>query len=236
MKYFRIQNSIDRKEIGHFLQVQKYDWIGRTNTTEDFASQGLFSMVLGNPALPIPYLYRMAKPTNLLHTIIPMDAYLVVDENFLVFLKPYLGDYQSWNIKVKKQLEDYNYHIIHINNPQSDFLNYDRSVFKLYKKNEEQSLIDLDKVIEIYDDEDYLNKKRDYSLQGIGVGYPFLKEAKVVFNSSKMTKDFFRCSFLPYAGYYVSENLKNEIEREGFTGLVFNELNKIQEFVQFEEI
>ncbi|MCL9807686.1 hypothetical protein NAT51_19340 [Flavobacterium amniphilum] len=237
MKYYRIQNSIDRKEIGHFLQVQKEDWIGITNTSEDFSEQGLFGKVEGNPALPVPYLYRMTKPTSLLDmTVIPINKYLVVDKAFFEFLKPYLGDFQSWEIKAKKQLEDYEYHIVHIDYPQNDFVNYEKSIFKLFSHDENYNRIDLNQEVKITNDGDSLDKSREYSLKGIGIGYPFLKETKVVFNYSKMTKDLFRCSFVPYAGYYVSENLKNEIEKQGFTGLVFKELDEIDNFVQVEKV
>ena len=39
------------------------------------------------------------------------------------------------------------------------------------------------------------------------------------------------CLYLRMPGYYVSEKLKNEIEKQGFTGMQFQELDKINNFV-----
>ncbi|WP_298307767.1 hypothetical protein [Flavobacterium sp.] len=236
MKYFRIRNSINQEEIGHYEQVQRYEWKGIINTKEDFSENGLFGRVESNPALPIPYLYRATKPTSLLHTIIPINRYLVIKEELLVFLKPLLGTFQSWEIQVKKQMKDYKYYIIHIDYPQNNFINYEKSVFKLYKKDENYNEIELEKEIKIESDEDFLNKKRYYALQGVGIGYPFLKEVKITFNCSKINFEIFRCSFLPYAGYYVSEKLKNEIEKQGFTGIIFEELDMINNLTKIEII
>ncbi len=44
----------------------------------------------------------------------------------------------------------------------------------------------------------------------------------------------FRLSIDPLSGYYVSERLKNKMEEEDFTGLVFKEVSHLKKVEVFE--
>lgn len=55
----------------------------------------------------------------------------------------------------------------------------------------------------------------------------FLKHNFIVFDLSKVNEDFFRIINAPYSGYFVSEKLKNAIEKEKFTGFAFQEIEEM---------
>lgn len=236
MKYYRISDSIDVKEIGHDPQVQKTTWDGRPYDNGAFGTQGLFSAVHNNPAIPSIEFYKSAKTTSMISMeIIGVNLYLIIQENFLNFLMSYSESaFQTWKIQAKKKDLNYDYYIFFLDNPKSDFINYEQSIFRLVKYDEKYNKIDLNKKIDVISDEDCIEKTRKYP--SIGVEKPFLDAKKVVVNISKIKEHFFRSSYNEMAGYYVSEKLKNEIEKQGFTGMRFQELNEINNFVEVEII
>ena len=57
-------------------------------------------------------------------------------------------------------------------------------------------------------------------------GY-WLRCDQLIFNLSKATEDLFRITDVPFGhGYYVSERLKEAIEKERFTGMAFKEIEE----------
>jgi hypothetical protein len=49
----------------------------------------------------------------------------------------------------------------------------------------------------------------------------------VTLDLSKATEDMFRIINAPSSGYFISEKLKNAIEENGFTGMAFTEVGKL---------
>jgi hypothetical protein len=236
MKYYRVTYSIEKKKIGHYPQVQNTTWEGKPYDHGAFGTQGLFSAVHNNPAIPTLEFYKSTKITSLIHMVeISENMYIIVNEQFLEFLKLYyLGGFQTWKIKAKRKDENYDYYIFFADYPKADFINYEKSIFKLFKHNEKYNVIDLNHKIDVISDEDCMDKYRQYP--PIGIEKPFLEAEKIVVNGSKMDVDFFRSTSPTMAGYYVSEKLKAEIEKQGFTGMQFQELDKINNFVEVEII
>ena len=60
----------------------------------------------------------------------------------------------------------------------------------------------------------------------------FLKDIKIVLNLSKIDLDLFRIINAPASGYYVSEKLKNAIEKERFTGFAFQEIEDMDDRIK----
>lgn len=56
-----------------------------------------------------------------------------------------------------------------------------------------------------------------------------LKYKKVILNLSNIEMDLFRISNTPASGYYISEKLKNAIEKERFTGFAFQEIEEMDD-------
>ncbi|WP_310557352.1 hypothetical protein [Flavobacterium sp.] len=234
MKYYRLSYPNDVKEIGHNPQVQKTIWDGRPYDEGAFGTQGLFNSFHNNPAIPSIEFYKSAKTTSMISiNTIGINLYLIVDKTFLNFLIANCeGIFQTWKIQAKKKDLNYNYYIFFIDNPKYDFINYKESVFRLYIKSNDRKWIKLDKTIKVISDEDCMDKYREYP--SIGIEKPFFEAEKLILDGNNC--DFFRSSSPTIAGYYVSEKLKNEIEKQGFTGIRFQELNEINNFVEVETI
>ena len=163
---------------------------------------------------------------------IPIQHYLIINEPFLAFLKPYCnGPFQTWKIKATKKEVDYTYYIFYLDEYKSDFINYDKSIFKLFESLGAFQYKDLDKEIKITSDLDFLDKCREF----LGLyGMPKLLPVKIALNTSNQEIDFFRCAHNGMAGYYVSERLKQAILDNGFTGMRFEEIEEIQNRVLIE--
>ena len=225
MKYYRLRHSLEKKELGHYTQIQKITWNGRPYDDGAFGTQGLFNPIHNNPAIPTLEFYKSAKTTSLIQMVeIGIDEYLIINESFLEFLKPYCnGSFQTWKIKATKKEVDYTYYIFYLDEYKSDFINYDKSTFELFEKN--YSTISLNQEIKVTSDVDYLDKCREF----IGLyGIPSIQPVKIVLNTSNEEVDFFRCAHNGMAGYYVSERLKEAILNNGFTGMRFEEIEEIQ--------
>lgn len=233
MKYYRLRHSLEKKELGHYTQIQKTTWDGRPYDDGAFGTQGLFNPIHNNPAIPTLEFYKSAKTTSLIQMVeIGFYQYLIINESFLEFLKPYFnGSFQTWKIKATKKEVDYTYYIFYLDEYKSDFINYEKSTFELFEKN--YSTISLNQEIKVTSDVDYLDKCREF----IGLyGIPELQPVKIVLNTSNQEIDFFRCANNDMAGYYVSERLKQAILDNGFTGMRFEEIEEIQKRVLIEYV
>lgn len=153
------------------------------------------------------------------------------------------------------KLKIYYYKMFHISYPEYDFIDYSKTVFYKFKKTDE--LIDYDKAsflsknsihfykeiyecqketpqidnIKIIDEvkfkngDDYLSTIKGLYKVNSDIKY---RPKTIVFNSN-IKKDIFRIidPFNATAGYYVSEKLKYEIEKQGFTGMKFIPLKEL---------
>lgn len=197
MRYYKLVSSFEKRIVGQIPQIEKILWIGKPNHANGFSEQELFGKIHGNPAVPRVELYKNAIMTDLLDiAVIPQNKFLVVSEQFFSFLKPYFEEYRSWRISVRKERDNFEYYILHVDNPESDFVNYEKSIFKLFQKDENRKIIDLKQTVNLTSDSDYLIKLREYYIKGVGIGFPYFKETKVTFNISKLSKDLIRCSFV----------------------------------------
>src|SRR5690606_12035260 len=93
---------------------------------------------------------------------------------------------------------------------------------KFYKgKFTDQSFLGEDIIIKDY--ENYLTVQNKFQ----NSDDDFLKFKLLSFDFSKIELDMFRIWNFPFGGYYVSENLKNEIEKQKFTGFKFTRIEEI---------
>lgn len=234
MKFYRLSYSIDKKVIGRAEGEKSCIFNGDRFKEDSFANQGLFGPVVGNPALPMPVMHKSVKMTDFIRLVPMKPEYLVITEKFLDFLIPYFNtSYQTWKISIKKGDVEYEYYILHLDFPKSDFINYNFSKFSFFERDEERNYVKLDNEIKIFSDIDLLEKMGKYP--PIGIRTPFLRTVKFTINSN-IKEDFFRSSTNGMTGYYVSEKLKQEIENQGFTGMDFVELDKINNFVEIEMV
>ena len=147
--------------------------------------------------------------------------------------------------------EFYDYKILHISYSSHEIINFKESSFYVFERtgemkesfNEkgEMSKIWDDKIIEddmaIANYDSYLSLKRNKYTKTVGFNIPILKAKKIVFSlPSDFSKEVFRLFFNEdsISGYYVSENLKNKIEEQGFTGMSFTPIEEISSCVKIE--
>ena len=234
MKFFKLDYSLDKKIIGRAEGEKSCLFDGYRFKEDSFSNQGLFGPVVGNPALPMPIMHKSVKMTDFIGLVAMLPEYLIITKKFLDFLIPHFDtSYQTWKISIKKGDVNYEYYILHLDYPKSDFINYDKSTFKLFEDLAAFQYKDLDQEIKITSDVDFLDKCREFpGLYGI----PELQSTKIVLNTSNQEVDFFRCAHNGMAGYYVSERLKEAILENGFTGMRFEEIEEIQNRVVIEYV
>jgi hypothetical protein len=235
MKYYRITHSIDKKIVGRVDKIKNIETTGYWDTIDSFNLQGRDSKVIGDPALPCPEMHRSVKMTDWIDIMILSDTiYPIMTGELLNFLKKYIQtDYQTWRINIKKGAVIYEYYLLHIDIPKTNFIEYSKSNFSLFKINKDFQYVVFDKTLTINNDTEYFEASNKY--------FPFttenmLKATKIAFRSPNKNEHFFRCISAGYFGYFVSEFLKIEIEKQGFTGMRFEELNEIKKDVIIETL
>ena len=133
------------------------------------------------------------------------------------------------SIKATKKEIDYTYFIFYLDEYKSDFINYDKSIFKLFEIIDGYKFKELDQEVTITSDIDYLDKCSKYDFFEV-------QPVKIALNTSNQEVDFFRCAHNGMAGYYVSERLKEAILENGFTGMRFEEIEEIRKRVVIEYV
>lgn len=170
--------------------------------------------------LPIPKLEKNAKFTEYLNVQFIDSRFLVLENDFISFLKKFnFDEIQTWGIEIKQNNSSfYNYSLFYV--PKT----YHREVI-IYKDSEFFSCDFFNHNLNIQ--KEYINDYNDF----LETRYRIKKEKKIlkynslVFNLSSLDKDFFRLINCPFSGYFVSERLKEAIEKEGFQSMLFEEVN-----------
>ncbi|WP_340067322.1 hypothetical protein [Ascidiimonas aurantiaca] len=237
MKYYELKLDTKRNGIGSMEQIINVSWSAHVDSKDSLNKQGLFGPVTGNPPLPSAEINKKSKVTDYLNFIaITRDKYLFISEKFYGFLKTYLKhSHQVWDIEIRGEGKPLPYKIFHIDYPEKAFINYKRSSFKLVVYNDGADK-DTGTGIQLFSDKHSLemSRKHHFSLEN-----PFLKPSKLSFNLSEISRqglDLIRCANTFIAGYYVSENLKNAIEKEGFTGMDFTPVEELSHHYEIEII
>lgn len=220
MKYYKLEyNSLNIKETGTQFQCVSVEKIGDLQENI-FPLEGVINFSF---ELPIPILESKAKKTTLVNAIPINSKFLIFKSYFIDFLKGFnIGKFQTWNIKIKQKsiyLDDYKLFIL--NYPiQKEIIDFEKTSF--YKgKISDYSFIGENIEISNYDNYLVLHNKFQNSDDDL------LKFHKICFDMSQLKLDMFRIFNFPFGGYYVSERLKKEIEKNRFTGMVFKEIETL---------
>lgn len=221
MKYYKLKNSRNRKEIGVSPQSEEVKDIG--DLQKDFVPwEGRIDFEL---KLPEPILEKKAKQTSFVNVVAIPSLFLVIDNSLLELLKKHnIGNYQSWKIKTwqsKKLVEKYHLFIIN-DTKQAEYINYEKSEF-YSKKLGDWNNSSIQKPVFVKNYDEYSRVKENLRKDKL-----MLLHKKVTINLNKINVDMFRIVNAPPGGYFISENLKNAIEQNGFTGMDFEELEKIK--------
>ncbi|HZH70125.1 MAG TPA: hypothetical protein VFD80_06725 [Flavobacteriaceae bacterium] len=225
MKYYKFEyNSLNEKETG--TQFQCADGYIGDMQRNIFPMEGKIEFEF---ELPIPYMDKKAKSTTLLNFIPISYDFMVLKNYFIDFIKNYnIGEFQEWSIKVthnKTYYQDYSLFIL--NYPkQREIVDFRNSSFYLGRYSD-YKFIGQNICVDSYDN--YLS-----ILEVLGENEDnFLKCSKIKLDLSKVDLDLLRLSNTPLAGgYYVSERLKKEIEKQRFTGFKFVAIEEMDSRIQ----
>lgn len=222
MKYFKLEyNSLNIKETGTQFQCTSVEEIGDMQKNI-FPLEG---KVTFDFELPIPKMDKKAKPTSILNVVPVNNNFLVLKKYFIEFIFNFgITEFQKWDIKVRhNEKYYYDYSLFNLNNSmQRNLIDFTNSSFYLGKYSD-YLYVGEDLKIDCYDNylstQDVLRMKEDN----------YLKCRKIILNLSEVDVDMFKLWITPLAGYYVSEKLKNAIEKERFTGITFREIDVISD-------
>ncbi len=213
MNYYRITNSTDSKEVGHYIQCKgmisgkRADWFDEPNSMTKL-SNDFYPEV--EPDLRFE-LEERAKKTDLISTSNISAKGLLVSERLLSFLRMYTlaNDHKIFEANVNYDANDYTYYWIHF--VKSNLLGVDLENSKLYlsefgfDKGDYISIKNYDQAISIMQDQDSFIRFEDFVLE-----------------EENMLGDLF---YLPVPNQiFCSEKLYNEIRSKGFTGIEFEEV------------
>jgi hypothetical protein len=223
MKYFILEyNALNIKETG--TQFQSIDGIVGDIQQDFIPFEGKINFPF---KLPEPFLQKKAKPTTLLHVAMVAGLFWVFKKHFVEFLKSYnIGEFQTWDLKVHQNGNIFNdYKLFRLSETyQRKVIDFENSDFYI------GNFINYDFIGEqviIHNYEDFLMKRNELSLKNM-----LIKHKKINLNLTNINLDFFRIANTPASGYYVSENLKNIIEKERFTGFLFKEIEEMDKRIK----
>jgi hypothetical protein len=217
MKYFRIRHS--HTDTGQkFPQVETA--IGDFNVT-DTAYIGNVSFYLKPincvPVLPELVLYKSAKVTDLISSSFSgTGSALIVSHKLKSILEKYWtnGGQQAFEIKIHHNNSVYHYWLIHPSKNSNELIDFSKSeVWELQSLKKNRQL--------------QFNDWASFHEEAKATKYPQTLQIEKVSLSEIDKPHFFLLSFIPGGvGFFVSEQIKKEIETTGCTGIVFSELNE----------
>ena len=229
MKFFRLKNSFNTKEIGRYPQVEKINRLGDLFKIEEI---GNTSKINFKWDIPEPIMKKKANVTTLL-SVIPFTTalFLTFEKSFINFLENFsVGDFSTWELKIHHKDEVLNnYRLFHLSYPSDDkYIDFEKSDFITITSGgryEDTSF----KPVKINNLNNYLN-----SLEVVrSAGNLTVTYNKLVLDFSNATEDIIRfIDVTNNLGYYVSERLKNAIEEKGFTGIAFQEIEEMDKRIK----
>ena len=219
------------KEIGVYAQVESMRNLGDFNEVSEIAYLNPINLEWEIPEL---VMQKKAKATTYLHTI-PFSSviFLVFKKYFINFLIDFnIKHFNHWPLKVhhKNQVLT-DYELFHLSYPTDvkNIIKYKQSDFVvLPRRGWDENTIT--KPVEILDYESYISLKEvlNESNENLTIRY-----TKLILDFSNETDDLIRFIDVPFnIGYYVSERLKDAIEKERFTGMRFQEIEEMDKRIK----
>lgn len=221
MKYYNLRPSSNVKEVGDIPQSQECI-VG--DIQQDFIPwEGKIDFDF---KLPEPNLEKKSKQTSYINVVaIHSYLFLVIDDNLLAFLKNYnIGNHQNWKINTwydkKELIKKYNLFLLN-DTKQDKYIDFSKSEFYSRKLSDWDNL-DFQKHVFVKNYKEYLFQKELLRKDKL-----MLLHKNVTLDLSKANEDMFRFLNAPPGGYFVSERLKDDIEKNGFTGMKFTEVSQL---------
>lgn len=223
MKYYKLTTSSNIKEVGKIPQSETGN---HGDIQQDFMPwEGVIDFDF---KLPEPVLEKKAKTVSFLDVAFIRSTFLVIDDNLSSLFKNFnLGNYQEWKINTwqnKQLINKYNLFLLN-DTKQSEYINYSKSEF-YSKKLGDWNNSSIQKPVFVKNYDEYVFEKEKLRKDKL-----MLLHKNVTLDLSKTNEDMFRIINAPPGGYFVSEKLKNAIEENGFTGMEFTEVSKLDKVI-----
>ena len=228
MSFFRIYDSIDSKIIGVFPQVID-GVVPTTRNDPNFIENYNLRKAPASVYLPKGILEKKAKLTDLLTTSFPgFSLNLFVSE----LLKDIINTSNHFGMQffessvIIKSGQEFPYWILHAYEMGYEFLNVADSSFVMLDRKDRSKIMEqvtfntASDVQAKYQDIQVRIEKNPNDIKFLVINEVKLKEDIAV--------DFFPLRTVQYGGigYFVSERLRNAIEKAGCTGIQFFEINQ----------
>ncbi len=220
MKYYKLQAAINKNEIGKYPQC-----LGVKTKMGDIQNYGLGFFGEIKEPFELPDL-EIRKEAYLSHyiSVVPINSiiFLLLEERLIEFLKSWnIPAHQLWGIEVYYKLSKLtNYKLFHLSKPIDEkIIDFNKTEFTIYYKASQLS-----------EKRKFANYLEYHNCRQKSI-YENLFEVRydeVFLNLQELDLDMFRIMDLPKGiGYYISERLKIGIEKMGFTGMSFQEIEKV---------
>lgn len=233
MNYFAIGYSMKTKIVGKMPQIKEVMHNCHVWDEPRFIDRMYFQKIEGMPILSNAVLFPKAKLTDFIATpgmgfshgsmLISYNLKNIL-EQFKVFGLQY---FKTFLIHNNEKIE--NYWQTHKTKFAFDVIDFEKS--EIYLNNSEKMKIDFSNKL-IY------NNVEDFEQKILEFNYPFHPAITKLHLIANMNLDFFSLRYFENEGSYgiVSENLKNEIENQGITGIEFRPIEiSLQDWLRSEE-
>lgn len=215
MKYYAIENSMNTKIVGKIPQTK--DILSNCHVDEPrFIDNMIYQKIEEVPILPTALLFPKAKITDFIFSFVGFnfgsmlisDKFKKILERFNLFELQFFPTYfYYYNCKID------GYWQTHISKQGFELLDFEKINFVFKKRIDEKV---------VYEDIDFINSLESF----LKCKDEKILPTELYFLNLILKKDEFDYFFIPHYingnGYgIVSENLKNELENQGVTGVEF---------------
>ena len=229
--FFRVKFALAAKDVGKvFQQIQEYEYVESSDYNNPYYFKNVeFDNGKINHDVDFPYfvLHNNAKLSDFVSTTGFSPHYCIISCKFLNLLKNFkIDDYQTFEIKIKTKNGFHDYFLFYMYAPEreAEFINWEETTFRIKPYMREY---ETDQIIKFESRQDYtklrmeLFNEKPKQVQEIELTKLKLKEESI-------DKDMFRFGGVSLA-FFVSEALKEEIEKQGITGIRFKEADGLRE-------
>ena len=232
MKYFAIEDSMNPKIVGKIPQTKNIIYNCHVWDEPRFIDRMIYQEIEGTPILANAVLFPKAKITDFINTynVIGFSISMLISDKFKkVFEKFNLFGLQFFpTFIIQNDIKIEGYWQTHISEQGFKLLDFEKNKF-VYKKRVDEKVI-YEEINNINSLEDFLKCKEEKILP-----------TELYFLNLILKEDEFDFFFIPHYingnGYgIVSENLKNELENQGITGIEFRPIEvPFQDWLRSEE-
>jgi|GEM_PF-1365601 len=216
---YRLNHSFDIKEVGKYPQCKTADY---KSSIHDDSFIGNVTNFCEHQEIIVPdlILTKSAKPTDLISApILGYNKKLIISERFFEFISEFADEnLESLTVKVIHEGigQTYNYVVLNFKGDQSNIIDFTKSEVVAEKRDQNRRL-ELEtlniKTIRELQTALYTMKSKGYD--SIYINRLFFK------NDITDLSLFYLTNVYGYAGYFVSENMRNQFMKHNFTGISY---------------